>query len=127
MKRNLVGTILGKIKIFVQDFVPIRTALGPLNEYFQNKNVKYEREYTSPRQHIHQPTPNTQLHVYQVHVNALRAADPDPFATRSAPMSSIDIDAASSDSSSLHNSSDSEVEVAVTQVVQKQQQQCTVL
>ena len=30
MKRNLVGKILGKIKIFVQDFVPIRTALkGP--------------------------------------------------------------------------------------------------
>ena len=27
MKRNLVGKILGKIKIFVQDFVPIRTAL----------------------------------------------------------------------------------------------------
>ena len=25
MKRNLVGKILGKIKIFVQDFVPIRT------------------------------------------------------------------------------------------------------
>ena len=29
MKRNLVGKILGKIKIFVQDFVPIRTALIP--------------------------------------------------------------------------------------------------
>ena len=28
MKRNLVGKILGKIKIFVQDFVPIRTAYG---------------------------------------------------------------------------------------------------
>ena len=28
MKRNLVGKILGKIKIFVQDFVPIRTALN---------------------------------------------------------------------------------------------------
>ena len=27
MKRNLVGKIFGKIKIFVQDFVPIRTAL----------------------------------------------------------------------------------------------------
>ena len=27
MKRNLVGKILGKIKIFDQDFVPIRTAL----------------------------------------------------------------------------------------------------
>ena len=27
MKRNLVGKILDKIKIFVQDFVPIRTAL----------------------------------------------------------------------------------------------------
>ena len=27
MKRNLVGKILGKIKIFVQNFVPIRTAL----------------------------------------------------------------------------------------------------
>ena len=28
MKRNLVGKILGKIKIFVQDFVTIRTALS---------------------------------------------------------------------------------------------------
>ena len=28
MKRNLVGKMLGKIKIFVQDFVPIRTALS---------------------------------------------------------------------------------------------------
>ena len=28
MKRNLVGKILGKIKIFVQDFVPIRNALN---------------------------------------------------------------------------------------------------
>ena len=28
MKRNLVGKILGKIKIFEQDFVPIRTALS---------------------------------------------------------------------------------------------------
>ena len=27
MKRNLVGKTLGKIKIFVQDFVPIRTVL----------------------------------------------------------------------------------------------------
>ena len=27
VKRNLVGKILGKIKISVQDFVPIRTAL----------------------------------------------------------------------------------------------------
>ena len=26
MKQNLVGKILGKIKIFVQDFVPIKTA-----------------------------------------------------------------------------------------------------
>ena len=31
MKRNLVGKILGKIKIFVQDFVPIRTALRVRN------------------------------------------------------------------------------------------------
>ena len=31
MKRNLVGKILGKIKIFVQDFVPIRTALRARN------------------------------------------------------------------------------------------------
>ena len=30
MKRNLVGKILGKIKIFVQDFVPIRTAISVL-------------------------------------------------------------------------------------------------
>ena len=28
MKRNLVGKILGKIKIFVQDVVPIKTALS---------------------------------------------------------------------------------------------------
>ena len=28
MKRNLVGKILGKIKIFGQEFVPIRTALS---------------------------------------------------------------------------------------------------
>ena len=33
MKRNLVGKILGKIKIFVQDFVPIRTALTGYNFY----------------------------------------------------------------------------------------------
>ena len=32
MKRNLVGKILGKIKIFVQDFVPIRTALRALTK-----------------------------------------------------------------------------------------------
>ena len=31
MKRNLVGKILGKIKIFVQDFVTIRTALRAKN------------------------------------------------------------------------------------------------
>ena len=37
MKRNLVGKILGKIKIFVQDFVPIRTALRPL--LMMSKNV----------------------------------------------------------------------------------------
>ena len=30
MKRNLVGKILCKIKIFVQDFIPIRTALSCL-------------------------------------------------------------------------------------------------
>ena len=36
MKRNLVGEILGKIKIFVQDFVPIRTALGPRLEAVVN-------------------------------------------------------------------------------------------
>ena len=37
MKRNLVGKILGKIKIFVQDFVPIRTALRPFltRKFFQ--------------------------------------------------------------------------------------------
>ena len=33
MKRNLVGKILGKIKIFVQDFVPIRTALNYTGYY----------------------------------------------------------------------------------------------
>ena len=32
MKRNLVGKILGKIKIFVQDFVPIRTALSSVTK-----------------------------------------------------------------------------------------------
>ena len=35
MKRNLVGKILGKIKIFVQDFVPIRTALTVHEEGFR--------------------------------------------------------------------------------------------
>ena len=47
MKRNLVGKILGKIKIFVQDFVPIRTALSvslissqPEKNYFPNKVKK---------------------------------------------------------------------------------------
>ena len=35
MKRNLVGKILGKIKIFVQDFVPIRTALSTSYENFK--------------------------------------------------------------------------------------------
>ena len=52
MKRNLVGKILGKIKIFVQDFVPIRTAL-----YFgimvdvslmirnKNDNLPFENTY----------------------------------------------------------------------------------
>ena len=34
MKRNLVGKILGKIKIFVQDFVPIRTALSTVYSIF---------------------------------------------------------------------------------------------
>ena len=34
MKQNLVGEILGKIKIFVQDFVPIiRTALELFNDW----------------------------------------------------------------------------------------------
>ena len=77
---------------------------------------------------VHQPA-NTHINQHpttRLHVNALRAADPDPFATRSAPISSIDIDAidvgASSDSSCL-DSSDSGVEVEVTQVVQQQQQQ----
>ena len=37
MKRNLVGKILGKIKIFVQDFVPIRTALMLSEKAFSNK------------------------------------------------------------------------------------------
>ena len=36
MKRNLVGKILGKIKIFVQDFVPIRTALRPTLMHTKN-------------------------------------------------------------------------------------------
>ena len=36
MKRNLVGKILGKIKIFVQDFVPIRTALSDINGKYSN-------------------------------------------------------------------------------------------
>ena len=33
MKRNLVGKFLRKIKIFVQDFVPIRTAMCRYCEY----------------------------------------------------------------------------------------------
>ena len=40
MKRNLVGKILGKIKIFVQDFVPIRTALTNAF-YFSEKSVRF--------------------------------------------------------------------------------------
>ena len=39
MKRNLVGKILGKIKIFVQDFVPIRTALFGGKNKCQNVKV----------------------------------------------------------------------------------------
>ena len=39
MKRNLVGKILGKIKIFVQDFVPIRTALTT-----RQPNISGQRE-----------------------------------------------------------------------------------
>ena len=35
MKRNLVGKILGKIKIFVQDLVPIRTALYDPRVFFK--------------------------------------------------------------------------------------------
>ena len=37
VKRNLVRKILGKIKIFVQDFVPIRTAM----ETFQNLAITH--------------------------------------------------------------------------------------
>ena len=38
MKRSLVGKILGKIKIFVQDFVPIRTALWGFSFFGGNVN-----------------------------------------------------------------------------------------
>ena len=34
MKRNLVEKILGKFKFFVQDFVPIRTALNSNISFF---------------------------------------------------------------------------------------------
>ena len=44
MKRNLVGKILGKIKIFVQDFVPIRTALNGYT--FESKKIyAVQRQY----------------------------------------------------------------------------------
>ena len=39
MKRNLVGKILGKIKIFVQDFVPIRTALIAVFSWYGGEYV----------------------------------------------------------------------------------------
>ena len=49
MKRNLVGKILGKIKIFVQDFVPIRTALRPTfmgdRNDIKNKKVSFCGEF----------------------------------------------------------------------------------
>ena len=72
---------------------------------------------------VHQPA-NTHINQHsttRLHVNALRAADPDPLATRSALMSSVDndaIDVGASSDSSRFDSSDSEVEVVVTQVVQ---------
>ena len=44
MKRNLVGKILGKIKIFVQDFVPIRTALKGSELRCQNFDLVKFRE-----------------------------------------------------------------------------------
>ena len=43
MKRNLVGKILGKIKIFVQDFVPIRTGNG---KWGQRKHMSPSSEET---------------------------------------------------------------------------------
>ena len=45
MKRNLVGKILGKIKIFVQDFVPIRTALRALFRRTVDIDIDFVVEY----------------------------------------------------------------------------------
>ena len=52
MKQNLVGKVLGKIKIFLQDFVPIRTALkgDEQNRFFVIGNMRmncthYEEVY----------------------------------------------------------------------------------
>ena len=44
MKRNLVGKILGKIKIFVQDFVPIRTALLTRSDNLNYLNLVISKE-----------------------------------------------------------------------------------
>ena len=41
LKQNLVGKILGKIKIFVQDFVPIKTGLRRIF----HGNEKLERKW----------------------------------------------------------------------------------
>ena len=57
MKRNLVGKIFGKTKIFVQDFVPIRTALrswsfieqGECAKYSMNVNMRLD--YTGENDH----------------------------------------------------------------------------
>ena len=40
MKQNLVGKILGKIKIFVQDFVTIVTGITRLSELVRDLTVK---------------------------------------------------------------------------------------
>ena len=40
MKQNLVGKILGKIKIFVQDFVTIVTGIIRLSELVRDLTVK---------------------------------------------------------------------------------------
>ena len=48
MKRNLVGKILGKIKIFVQDFVPIRTALTEL----KSVGGILERHFVLLKEHV---------------------------------------------------------------------------
>ena len=47
MRQNLVGKILGKIEIFVQDFVAIKTGVRPLKKIslvFCHRHKKYRQD-----------------------------------------------------------------------------------